>query len=119
MINMVRSPDSAWHAPDTRIILITPPPFSEKVRGRDLASRDPPQKLDRTSVNTKSYVDEVINLGEEFSLPVVDVYTAILEAAGDDPELKEYLSDGLHLTTAAYTVQVLLSFWIREPAALT
>lgn len=105
MANMIRSSDSLWHSPDTRIILITPPPISEKVRGKELASRDPPQGLDRSLENTKLYADAVKKLGEELAVPVIDMFTPIKDAWKDEDEIKEYLSDGLHLTTAGYTVR--------------
>jgi len=106
MISMVRSPESEWHSPDTKIILVTPPPMSEAMRKADLASRDPPIELDRTAANTELYVDAVIALGKELDLPVIDMYEPIWAATGNgnSEKLQEYLSDGLHLTTAGYTI---------------
>ncbi|KAG9003922.1 hypothetical protein FRB94_002767 [Tulasnella sp. JGI-2019a] len=105
MVEFVHGPTSEWYSPDTRIILVTPPPFSETVRKATLAVRDPPQELDRTASNTKAYAQAVIKLARELKLPVIDVYTAIDSAAGGTDEgLDEFFSDGLHLTTAGYTI---------------
>lgn len=106
MVSMVRSPDSEYYSPETRIILITPPPFSEAARKADLESRDPPIALDRTSENTRKYADAVIELGKELNVPVLDVYTPIWEATdnGDTKKLEAYLYDGLHLSKPGYTV---------------
>lgn len=103
---MVQEPSSEWYSPDTNIILITPPPINETARAEDLASRDPPLALDRSVDTTKRYVDAVITLGKELQLPVVNIYTPIWQATmdGNQEKLKEYLGDGLHLTTAGYTV---------------
>jgi len=107
MVRMVQDPDSPYHSPETRIVLITPPPVSEKVRGADLASRNPPIALDRSASNTKRYAEAVTELAKNLSLPVVDLYTPIASAAGDDEDrLKTYLSDGLHLTPEGYTVRI-------------
>ncbi|KAG9046758.1 hypothetical protein FS837_003688 [Tulasnella sp. UAMH 9824] len=106
MVSMVQSPDSEYYSPETRIILITPPPFSEAARKANLAARDPPIALDRTSENTRKYADAVIELGKELNVPVLDVYTPIWEATdnGDTKKLETYLYDGLHLSKPGYTV---------------
>ncbi|KAG8988523.1 hypothetical protein FRB90_002694, partial [Tulasnella sp. 427] len=106
MISMVQSPDSEWYCPETRIILITAPPFNEAVREATLATRDPPVALDRKSEVTRSYVDGAIALGKELNVPVLDVYTPIWEATenGNTKKLEEYLYDGLHLSKTGYDV---------------
>ncbi|KAG8967050.1 hypothetical protein FRC03_010798 [Tulasnella sp. 419] len=105
MISMVQSSDSEHYSPDTRIILITPPPISETARAADLSSRNPPIALDRSASNTKSFADAVIELGKELSLPVVDIYGPISEASGGtDDGLVPYLYDGLHLSAAGYKI---------------
>ncbi|KAG8988524.1 hypothetical protein FRB90_002695 [Tulasnella sp. 427] len=106
LILMVRSPDSEWYSPNTRIILVTPGPFNETVRGARLAARNPPIALDRKSEVTRSYADGVIALGKDLGIPVVDVYTPIWEATGngDTKRMEEYLYDGLHLSKLGYDV---------------
>ncbi|KAG8954693.1 hypothetical protein FRC04_011126 [Tulasnella sp. 424] len=106
MVSMVQSPDSEYYSPETRIILITPPPFSEAARAADLAARDPPMALDRKSEVTKKFADAVIELGKELDVPVVDVYTPIWKATdnGDPKKLGKYLYDGLHLSREGYAV---------------
>lgn len=102
---MIQAPESLYYSPETRIILITPPPVDEKARGADLASRNPPQALDRKASNTKLYSDAVTDLGRTLNLPVADVYAAIsLATGGNDDNLGTYLSDGLHLTQAGNAV---------------
>ncbi|KAG8954695.1 hypothetical protein FRC04_011128 [Tulasnella sp. 424] len=106
MVSMVQSPDSQYYSPETRIILITPPPFNEAVRAARLAARDPPIALDRKSGVTRKYADAVIELGKELNVPALDVYTPIWEATdnGDPKKLEKYLYDGLHPSKEGYAV---------------
>ncbi|KIY51023.1 SGNH hydrolase [Fistulina hepatica ATCC 64428] len=103
IVNMVHDPQSPFYSPDTKIILITPPPVNTHERGANLASRDPPQALDRKFDVTRSYADAVKGVAAELDLPVVDVWTTLWKAAGEDEHgLSKYLADGLHLNEAGY-----------------
>ncbi|KAH7922810.1 SGNH hydrolase [Leucogyrophana mollusca] len=93
LIHMVTSPASAWYSPDTRIILITPPPVNTY------------QWDGRVFDATKSYAEAVKEVGLKENIPVADVWTEIWEAAGkDEKSCERFLSDGLHLNAAGYEI---------------
>ncbi|KAK0210587.1 SGNH hydrolase-type esterase domain-containing protein [Desarmillaria ectypa] len=105
LIDLVHSSKSPYYSPDTRIILITPPPVNTYQRGADLQSRSPPLALDRLFETTKQYAQAVIDVGREACIPVVDVWAALWNAAGqDEAALREFLSDGLHLNRDGYSI---------------
>ena len=112
MIAMVHDSTSEYYSPHTRTLLLTPPPVGEAQRNGDLASRNPPRKPDREWNNTKDYANAVIEVGTgKPKVEVVDIWSAIWEAAGQDvARLPEFLKDGLHLTVAGYQVS---SFYIE------
>ncbi|KAJ7870241.1 hypothetical protein B0H13DRAFT_2062068, partial [Mycena leptocephala] len=86
------------------IILITPPPVNSSTC-RPLASRDPPLELDRLFDMTKQYAEGVKEAAAASKVVVVDVWTAMWKAAGENEQaLARYLSDGLHLNADGYTV---------------
>lgn len=103
---MLSSPSSPYHSPQTRILLITPPPINTYQRGADLSTRDPPVNLDREFDVTAQYAQAVRDVGAKESVPVVDVFSALWEAVGhDERALSKYLGDGLHLNADGYTVR--------------
>ena len=60
--------------------------------------------LDREFDTTKLYADAVKDVGESEGVPVLDLWTAVFEAAGrDEKQLEKFLVDGLHLNAAGYT----------------
>jgi lysophospholipase L1-like esterase len=86
-------------------MLITPPPVNTYQRAADLASRDPPLALDREFNVTRAYAKAVREVGISENVEVVDIWTALWEAAGmDERALRKYLQDGLHLNAAGYDV---------------
>ncbi|ORX36446.1 SGNH hydrolase-type esterase domain-containing protein [Kockovaella imperatae] len=93
-IQLVTDPKSDNYLKDVRVILITPPPVIGKFRP------------DRDTSNTQLYAQACLAVAEELSLPAVDMYTAILQAAGGDTDdqLSPYFYDGLHLTSEGYQV---------------
>lgn len=94
LVNMVKSPTSAYYSPDTRIILITPPPVNTY------------QWATRVFAETKLYAEAVREVGAEVGVPVADVWTEIWEAAGrDERACERFLQDGLHLNAAGYEVR--------------
>lgn len=102
---------SDYYSPHTRILLFTPPPIQEERRAQELASRDPPEALDRSWDNTKLYVDAVKEVSTLLKVPVVDIWDLIWTAAGEQKEaLSMFLSDGLHLTKEGYEVCTVY-FW--------
>jgi isoamyl acetate esterase len=106
---MVTSPSSPHYSPKTSIILISPPPVNTYQREVDLQSRDPPKLLDRTFDVTRKYAEAVVNVGERMKIPVLDVWTALYDAAGrNERDLDKFLWDGLHLNAAGYEVDHLI-----------
>jgi hypothetical protein len=97
---MVKSPTSAYYSPETRIILITPPPVNTKQW----------VGTPRVFETTRSYAEAVKEVGEKENVPVADVWTKIFDAAGRSEEACEkYLNDGLHLTSDGYNVCAILN----------
>lgn len=108
LVQTFTSPSSEYYSPDTKVILLTPPPVNTYQRGTDLASRNPPLKCDRDFANTTQYADAVRQVAKEENIPVVDVFTRLWEACGKEEEkLSEYLTDGLHVNEKAYQVSSL------------
>ena len=102
---MIKSPESPWYSPTTRIIFITPPPVNTFQRRADLESRVPPLALDREFEVTKAYAESVREVARSADVALVDVWTALWEAAGEDERsLSKFLRDGLHLNAEAYRV---------------
>jgi len=98
MVRAIRTPESPWYSPETKIFLITPPPIHVPSMRADM---QPSREFD----NTKAYADEVKKVGEAEGVPVVDAWTGVWEAAGKDREaVKAFLTDGLHMGKAGYEV---------------
>lgn len=98
MVRTIRAPDSPWYSPETRLLLITPPPVHVPSMGTDMQPT-------RTFNVTKVYAEEVKKVGEREHVPVVDAWTRIWEAAGKNEEQVEaFFTDGLHLSEAGYKV---------------
>jgi hypothetical protein len=95
---MVTSPTSAYYSPETRIILITPPPVNTKQWIRP----DNPRVFEAA----RSYAEAVKEVGEKENIPVADIWTPIFDGAGRSEEgCEKYLSDGLHLNSNGYSVR--------------
>lgn len=98
MVRAIRAPESQWYSPETRVLLITPPPIHVPSMGIDM---QPIRAFDVT----KAYAEEVKKVGEAENVPVVDAWTGVWKAAGESKErVKEFLTDGLHLSKAGYEV---------------
>jgi len=95
MIDMIRSPASSWYSPDTRIVLITPPPVNTDMWNNH--TRD----FDRT----REYAEAVKEVAQETQLPVLDTWTTLYDAAGRTMGgCSKFLTDGLHLNSAGYEI---------------
>ena len=85
---------------DISIILITPPPVChdarlkfQKEKYKDKATG----KLERTLELSGQYANALAEVGDELSLPVLDLWTKMQESS---QPWQKYLSDGLHLSAA-------------------
>jgi len=105
VINLIKSPESPYYSPDTRLILMTPPPVNEEQWEAITTSWDQPKPLDRFTEVTAKYAQVVRDVGKELKVPVTDVFTTLWETVGrDQKELRQYMLDGLHLNAAGYTI---------------
>ncbi|KZS98929.1 SGNH hydrolase, partial [Sistotremastrum niveocremeum HHB9708] len=105
IIHRFTSTDSPFYSPETKIILMTPPPINTYQRGAELGARNPPQKLDREFNNTKAYADAVKEVAAAEGTVLVDIWEAVYDKAGrDEKALNKYLSDGLHFTPEGYAI---------------
>jgi lysophospholipase L1-like esterase len=120
-IKSILSPSSEYYQPHARVLLLTPPPISEKMREENKVALYPPEErtpADRSLENTRRYREEIIKIGEQWKeqnageveadrLEVIDTWGLIMDASGgeeDDELLRPYFTDGLHLTNKAYGV---------------
>lgn len=104
LISLVQDPASAWYAPDTQIVLITPPPVDDNKRNAELASRTPARVPDRSAENTRLYALAVMEVGRAKGIPVVDAWTPMQAIRDAEGTFDRLLSDGLHLTADGYAV---------------
>lgn len=87
---------------DTRVVLITPPPVNDLQWGKRVEIGKP---VDRQFEVTKKYAEVAKSVGIKEGVPIVDTWTALWEAAGNEQKgLDKYLSDGLHLTIEGYNI---------------
>lgn len=105
LVSMITDQSSQFYSPDTKIILITPPPLSAEQWTATRAALDPPKGLDRYTEVTATYAEAVIDVGKEIGVPVTDIFKPMWEAAEkSEKKLEKYLLDGLHLNGAGYQV---------------
>lgn len=65
----------------------------------------PPLSLDRYFEVTKAYAESVREVARSEGVALVDVWTSLWEAAGEDEKsLSKFLVDGLHLNAEGYRV---------------
>jgi hypothetical protein len=99
LIEMVSSPSSDHYSPETKIICINAPPvmvhkWTEHVAQFKIAAGEAdPYKPSRRLEQTKQYSIGCLDVARSYSLPCVDIFSAIIEAAGgaDDESLDPYL----------------------------
>ncbi|WVQ83514.1 hypothetical protein IAT38_005655 [Cryptococcus sp. DSM 104549] len=113
IIDLLRTPTSPWYAPETKIVLINPPPIIESAwlnsrveKWKQFGSVGPEPDQNRDAGVTRQYAEGCKEVAKAKGLPVVDLWTAVVEAAGGegDDQLAPYFYDGLHLTSEGYAV---------------
>ncbi|KAN0130394.1 isoamyl-acetate hydrolyzing esterase [Lactarius tabidus] len=98
MIRAIREPESPCYSPETRVLLITPPPIHIPSMRADLQPT-------RTFDTTESYAEEVRKVGKSEGVPVVDAWSRIWEASRKEKEaVKDFFTDGLHLNATGYKI---------------
>jgi len=96
MVRAILEPGSPCYSPETRVLLITPPPIH--VPSTVLQPT-------RTFDTTESYAEEVRKVGKREGVPIVDAWSRIWEAARKDKEaVKAFFTDGLHLNATGYEI---------------
>ena len=107
LIWTVRSPDSPRYSPDTRVVLMTPPPVNTEQWGARQAAQSPPRPNDRDFATTRTYAEAAVEVAAREGVAVVDLWNKIYEAAGkEEKKLRRFLTDGLHLNADGYQVRV-------------
>ncbi|KAI9056868.1 SGNH hydrolase [Trametes sanguinea] len=102
---MVRAPESPRYSPETRIVLMTPPPVNTAQRDRAQRAKSPPKELDRDFETTRRYAEAVVEVGKQEGVPVVDLWNKLFDAAGrQEAGLEKFLTDGLHLNEKGYAI---------------
>ncbi|EME45583.1 hypothetical protein DOTSEDRAFT_71327 [Dothistroma septosporum NZE10] len=106
---------------DVRRILITPPPVDERKCLENDKRNDPsfPDVIKRKASVTKEYAQAIREIGNEYEVQVLDLWTVMIAKAGgnpDDPEptgsievprnevLQSFVHDGLHLSPTGYRI---------------
>ncbi|EEH40156.2 hypothetical protein PAAG_02211 [Paracoccidioides lutzii Pb01] len=110
------------HHPETRLLLLTPPPINEyqlePAAAAETQSAPAPAPVIRKADTTKQYAEACRDVGRELGVPVVDTWAAFMKEAGweeGEPlagskrapanvRLGELLSDGLHFSPEGYRV---------------
>ncbi|KAJ2652321.1 isoamyl acetate-hydrolyzing esterase [Coemansia sp. RSA 1250] len=119
LVSLLRSPESEYYSPSTRILFVTPPAIGDKMV-EEISRRDG-HAPDRKNKVTRLYADAVKETGKDLGIPVVDIWTAIedavhgirnptlssqdqQESTGNEADAvspyegyEQYLLDGLHL----------------------
>ncbi|GJE98141.1 SGNH hydrolase [Phanerochaete sordida] len=105
LIRMVKDPTSEWYSPETRIIVLTPPPINTAGWAEFLRvyGNPPRDTTDRVFDGPKTYALAAKDVAQQEGVVVVDTWTLLWEAAGEKEEnLMKFLCDGLHLSSEGY-----------------
>jgi len=93
LVSFVRSPTSPYFSPDTKIIMITPPPIIEtlfnehlKAQLREQGQSAENMRASRRKEVTEKYAIACYDVAKEERLPVVDMHSSIIEAAGGEAD---------------------------------
>ncbi|CAB4473795.1 SGNH hydrolase [Rhizophagus irregularis] len=94
MINIIKDPDSPYHSPETRILLVTPPPLNEEARVKHKGLKD------RKSDVTAKYAQACVDLANELNVPVLNLWKLMTDKVTlTNVTLNDLLSDGIHFSS--------------------
>ncbi|OMJ14805.1 Isoamyl acetate-hydrolyzing esterase 1-like protein, partial [Smittium culicis] len=82
--NRNRDLSPSHNADQIKVLLITPPPVNEQQWLRFLQMKNPSSKLDRCNDTVRNYVNVVKQVGAQFDIPVVDIFTRLEEQVLSD-----------------------------------
>lgn len=100
MVDLVKNPASDFYNPKMRLILITPPPVNEAQWAERCKERG--EELNRFNHLAQQYATSVVDLGRELQVPVVDLWSILMERVKQGSDLSEFFLDGLHLNVNGY-----------------
>ncbi|OBZ84249.1 Isoamyl acetate-hydrolyzing esterase 1 [Choanephora cucurbitarum] len=100
MIDLVKDPASDFYNPKMRLILITPPPVNEVQWVEHCKERG--EELNRFNHLAQEYAECVVGLGKEVQVPVVNLWSIIMDKVKQGSDLSEFFVDGLHLNANGY-----------------
>jgi len=97
MIALLTSPTSVYCSPSTKIALITPPPFLEKMwrvqhvawairEGRATTEEEAVYGSERFSAVTQEYALACKDVADEMGVECVDIHSGMISAAGGSAE---------------------------------
>lgn len=93
IVNLIRDPLSPYYSPETKIVLISPPPIiaaawleSRLEKWKSFGCEGPEPDQNRDAKVTKQYAEGCKEVGVKLGVPVVDFWTAVVEAAGGEKD---------------------------------
>lgn len=113
LVNRVQCPNSKWYSPQTRVVLVSCPPVvvqdrhaAQMKKWKEFGAKGEHPWPDRKPELTKEYAKAAVEVGREMKVPTLDVYDALVKAAGSEEQgdLARFLYDGLHLNAEGYEV---------------
>jgi lysophospholipase L1-like esterase len=94
LIDLVSSADSAYQSPETKIILINPPPiiadkWHRKCHDQRVERGEPgPDKPNRDPLQSQRYSEACVEVAKEAGVPYVDIFNKLIAAAGGNDSVK-------------------------------
>lgn len=80
LVNLIRDPESEYYSPNTQILFITPPPVSDIMHRDDMLRHGQSPQIRNADV--KMYAEAVKSTAQEFSIPCVDLWSALEVMSG-------------------------------------
>ncbi|CAI2162387.1 14445_t:CDS:2 [Funneliformis geosporum] len=118
MIKIIKDSDSPYYSPDTRILLIAPPPLFEKdwEKFQEREGKILPRKLETTA----KYAQTCVDLANELNIPVLNAWKLFMDKSTktlteNNHSLSDFFVDGLHLSNLGNEVSKVFSksFYVR------
>lgn len=111
MLDLLRSPQSPYHSPATKIVVFGCPPYwSEQAKAVKADFLGPDLVETRSMERAREYTDAARSVATSKNVDFLNVFDKLMEAAGPDlaAGLPRLLHDGLHLSPDGYKVGILV-----------